>query len=154
MNLKEFLQLAGQQGKVVVMGEDGNVKGVFLSYDEFQKLSGTGAAASGAQVQQPKPREDLSEKVNREILQAQLEEVISSTNGGTAAPMRIPTPMDLADEFEPVERIDSLISKRAHDLFKSVPAEAGILDFPYGDFTTPHVTQTSDEEIKPNFDDI
>src|SRR5690349_17246168 len=78
MNLKDFLKLAGQQGKVVVVGDDGSVKGVFLPFDEYQKLTGGPSAE--------KVQEDITEKVNREILLAQLEEVISSADGGTGSP--------------------------------------------------------------------
>ncbi|HEX3095795.1 MAG TPA: hypothetical protein VHQ20_01610 [Patescibacteria group bacterium] len=153
MNLKDFLQLAGQQGKVVVIGEDGNVKGVFLNFDEYQKLAGNKS------VEQTK--EDLTERVNREILLAQLEEVISSTNGGLAAALpHEDVEMEVQEElqFEPVERIDSVLSKRAQDLFKSIPVDdaplAGPLISPYRDYRTPDVASSSDEEIKPNFDDI
>ncbi len=135
MNLKDFLQLAGQQGKVIVMGDDGNVKGVFLPFDEYQKLSGNPT--------KPQPQEDITEKVNREILRAQLEEVISTTDGGTAnSQFSVPEPLVIE---EPAERIDSLISKRAQHLFKSIPNY---------DYIPPEVASTSDEEIKPNFDDI
>ena len=147
MELKDFLQLAGQQGKVVVIGEDGNVKGMFLSFDEFQKLSGQDPSAAKA------PPQDLTEKANREILQAQLEEVISSTNGGLGAAMPEPEEIE-AQIIEPLERIDSVLSKRAQELFKSIPVDPMPMDYPYRDYTTPHVSHNSDEEIKPNFDDI
>ena len=140
MNLKDFLQLAGQQGKVVVMGEDGNVKGVFLSFDEFKKLSGAG----GGDVSRSS-EETLAEKANREILQAQLEEVISISDGGK-----------LIEEFQEVaqtaERIDSVLSKRAQELFKSIPFDP--TQSPHRDFRAPEVASTSDEEISTNFDDI
>ncbi len=140
MNFKDFLQLAGQQGKVVVMGEDGNVRGVFLSFDEFQKLAG----ASGGVTSRPS-EETLAEKANREILQAQLEEVISISDGGK-----------LVEEFQEVaqtaERIDSVLSKRAQELFKSIPFDPTQL--PHRDFRAPEVASTSDEEISTNFDDI
>ena len=57
MILKDFLKLAGQQGKVVVVGEDGNVRGVFLSFDEYQKLSGS----SEENFQKP-VQENITEK--------------------------------------------------------------------------------------------
>lgn len=40
MNLKELLQFSGKDGKIVIAGEDGEVMGVFLSFDEYQKISG------------------------------------------------------------------------------------------------------------------
>lgn len=141
MNLKDFLQLAGSQGKVLVMGEDGNPKGVFLPYGEYQKLLGT-EAPSDTTVEQVK--EDLAEKANREILQAQLEEVISTTDGGTAT-AQIDSDAVSAIDPHPPERIDSLISKRANDLFKSIPNY---------NYIPPEVATSIDEEIKPNFDDI
>lgn len=125
MDLQDFLKLAGKEGKVVIVSEDGTVKGVFLGYEEYQKISG------GKSYDQQK--EDIAEKVNREILQAQLEEVISPSDGGTIGTV------------ESAERIDSLINKRAQDLFKSIPYN----------YSIPEVaTNATDEEIKPNFDDI
>lgn len=146
MNLKDFLQLAGKQGKVVIVDEAGEVKGVFLPYDEYQKIVGEKSA-------KPEPTaEDVAEKVNREILQAQLEEVISSSDGGTSQSnlQNVTIENDLVDEPVDVsftaERIDSLINKRAQDLFKSIP---------YNFTAAPEVSSAaSDEEIKPNFDDI
>lgn len=136
MNLQDFLKLAGQQGKVLVIDEHGNAKGVFLPFDEYQKLVGSPT--------QEQVKEDITEKANREILLAQLEEVISSSDGGTGIPMK---------EYQPAERIDSVLSKRAQDLFKSMPYNPTAMPF---NFTAqPDVTTSaSDEEIKPNFDDI
>jgi hypothetical protein len=146
MNLKDFLKLAGQQGKVVVVGDDGSVKGVFLPFDEYQKLSGGPS--------QEKVQEDITEKVNREILLAQLEEVISSADGGTGKPMlQTPPPGMPAEEFAPLERIDSILNSRAADLFKSMPHNPNAS--PYTFTGQPDITTSaSDEEIKPNFDDI
>jgi hypothetical protein len=137
MNLQDFLKLAGKQGKVVVLGEDGNVKGVFLPMAEYQKLSG---------VKSPeKQKEDIIEKVNREILQAQLEEVISSADAAIGNSETETQNPGLPQYANNAERIDSLLNKRAQDLFKSMPY----------DFTAPEVTSMAgDEEIKPNFDDI
>ena len=141
MELKDFLKLAGQQGKVVVIGEDGNVRGVFLSLGEYQRLSGVKAAT--------KSEADIAEQVNREILQAQLEEVISTVDGGTAGNQLNPPIPDLEIDANPPERIDSLLSKRAQELFRSVPFEP-----PHRDYRPPQVASTSDEEISTNFDDI
>jgi hypothetical protein len=142
MDLKDFLQLAGKQGKVLVIGDDGNAKGIFLPFDEYQKLSG------GKPQQQAKPQEDIVEKVNREILQAQLEDVISSNDGGNSASQLLSDPVAVAEEpidLNPPERIDSLINKRAQDLFKTIPNY---------NYIPPEVATSVDEEIKPNFDDI
>jgi hypothetical protein len=133
MNLKDFLKLAGQEGKVVVVGEDGEVRGVFLPLAEYQKLAGE---------QTEKPAENLVEKANREILQAQLEEVISSVDGGTASSQFT---AEALSQNLPAERIDALLNRRAQELFKSVP------NYHY---TPPEVTSLADEEIAPNFDDI
>jgi hypothetical protein len=144
MNLKDILQLSGEQGKVVIVGEDGEVKGVLLSFDEYTKMGGsTSPAKSG-----PRPSaEELAEQVNREILQAQLEEVISSSD---AALPELPMEESKPESFSMMsnaERIDSLIQKRAQNLFKSMP---------YNYTGSPEVTSTpaNDEEIRPNFDDI
>lgn len=153
MNLKDFLQLAGKQGKVVVMGEDGNVKGVFLSFDEYQKLSGNNFESASVVEQ-----ESVAEKANKEILQAQLEEVISMSDGGTAAnrpQLDLNTEEDITEaliDLSPPERIDSVLSKRAQELFKSIPFDP--TQSPHRDFRTPEVASTSDEEISTNFDDI
>lgn len=146
MNLKDLLQLAGEQGKVVVIDEAGDVKGVFLSFDEYQKIGGTAPVAA------KHPPEDMTEKVNREILQAQLEEVISSADAALPE-----LPMHETSLDEPVsyssnaERIDSLISKRAQNLFKSMPYN---YTAPPEVTTAAQVDSSIDEEIKPNFDDI
>ncbi len=147
MELKDFLKLAEQQGKVLIMGEDGNPKGMFLSFDEYQRLNG------GVAVKPAQPQEDVAEQANREILRAQLEEVISTNDGGSGNPsaMKITEEevLDEAVDLNPPERIDSVLSKRAQELFKSIPYES-----PHKDFKTPEVATNSDEEIKPNFDDI
>ncbi len=140
MTLKDFLKLAGEQGKVVVVGEDGSVKGVFLPYEQYQKISG------GKSYDQQK--EDVTEKVNREILNAQLEEVMAPSDVTIShAPVStLPVSGEFELEFNSnAERIDSLLSKRAQNLFKSIPY----------DYSVPEVsTASADEEIKPNFDDI
>lgn len=131
MNVDEFLKLAGEQGKVVVLGEDGSVKGVFLQYAEYLKISGNKSY--------DQQKEDVAEKANREILQAQLEEVMSPTDVAFA------NSVNSAEFASNAERIDSLLNKRAQNLFKSIPY----------DYSVPEVATTAtDEEIKPNFDDI
>ncbi len=145
MNIKDYLNLAGEQGKVVIVSDDGKVQGVLLPYDEYKKIAGN-------KPQEPKlSAEDIAEKVNREILQAQLEEVISVADAALPEAV-LPNP----DLQEPqvyssnAERIDSLINKRAQNLFKSMP---------YNYTGTPEVKvdipeASVDEEISTNFDDI
>lgn len=142
MNLKDLLQLAGQQGKVVVIDEAGDVKGVFLPFNEYKKIAGN-------KPQEVVPSaEDIAEQVNREILQAQLEEVISLADAALPE-LPLSDPSLLAEPsaiMSNAERIDSLINKRAQNLFKSMP---------YNYTAAPEViTTATDEEIKPNFDDI
>lgn len=146
MNINDFLKLAGEQGKVVVLGEDGSVKGIFLQYEEYLKMSG--------QKSFDQQKEDIAEKVNREILQAQLEEVMSPSdvaigNNIILEPLNLDVTNVVPDEpiefSSNAERIDSLLNKRAQNLFKSIPYN----------YSVPEVaTSASDEEIKPNFDDI
>lgn len=140
MTIQELLQLAGEQGKVVVVDEQGELKAVLLSGQDYQKLSGDGPT---------KTVEDETEVVNREILRAQLEEVMALP--GIVQPME-----------EPIERIDSLLARRAEDLFRSIPAADSAAN-PYTNFSPPDVNTIDDssrrssteaEEIKPNFDDI
>lgn len=139
MTIQELLQLAGQQGKVVIVDETGEVKGVLLPFDEYKKIAGNKPQASALTA------EDIAEKVNREILQAQLEEVISSADAALPE-LPLVDPILESPLMSNAERIDSLINKRAQNLFKSMP---------YNYTGTPEVTTTaSDEEIKPNFDDI
>jgi hypothetical protein len=127
----------------VVIDDSGNVQGVFLPFDEYQKLTG---GKSAVQTQ-----EDIAETVNREILQAQLEEVISSLDGGTAQPETDEETLDVS----PVERIDALLNKRAQELFRSMPHNSVSPNpMPYNYTAPPEVATTSDEEMKPNFDDI
>lgn len=140
MTLDDLLKLAGEQGRVVVVGEDGAVKGVFLPYEHYQKISG------GKSYDQQK--EDVAEQVNREILNAQLEEVMAPSDVVIShlPQTPVPIPEESVLEFSTnAERIDSLLSKRAQNLFKSIPY----------DYSVPEVnTASADEEIKPNFDDI
>lgn len=131
---------------MVVLGEDGSVKGIFLQYEEYLKMSG--------QKSFDQQKEDIAEKVNREILQAQLEEVMSPSdvaigNNIILEPLNLDVTNVVPDEpiefSSNAERIDSLLNKRAQNLFKSIPYN----------YSVPEVaTSASDEEIKPNFDDI
>lgn len=143
MNLKDLIKLADQQGRVVVVGEDGEVKGVFLSYSDFEKLSG--------EVATIKPQLD-PEKINREILEAQLKDTVDLGNKNLEIIDKIvqmPTP------------IQDILSRRVKDLFVSHPY--GRQEAPEYDlrqevmdpsFGQPVVESDSEEEIKPNFDDI
>ncbi len=127
MNIPDLLKLAGEQGKVVILDEQGNLKAVLLSGDDYQTLTGGQTAQQTAETD--------AERVNREILQAQLEEVMALP--GIAQP-----------DMDPPESIGSVLSRRAEDLFRSLPIN------PHTNFSAPEVTTEADEEIKPNFDDI
>lgn len=146
MNIKDLIKLAGDQGKVLVIGDDGEMKGVFLSYADYQKLSGqTQTAVAG-----PDP-----EKINREILEAQLKENIDASNKNLeviASPLSAPTP------------IANILSERARDLFVSHPygrqeaplydLREEVMDPNFNKPMPPQVDVDNEEEIKPNFDDI
>ncbi len=146
MNLKDLINLAGQQGKVVVVNDEGEVKGVFLGEAEYRKMSGS---------EKPQVEEVDREKINREILEAQLRENMDlgesnlETIGG---PIKMPEP------------IGQILQDRARSLFVSHPAAARVdeidydpreevMDPNYGRLAAPRVSM-DDEEIKPNFDDI
>lgn len=140
MNIKDYLHLAGEQGKVVIISDDGKVQGVLLPYEEYKKIAGN------KPVEPKLSAEDVAEKVNREILQAQLEEVISSTDAARPEAVLL-EPTDEPPAYSSnAERIDSLINKRAQNLFKAMP---------YNYTGTPEVqSEAQDEEISTNFDDI
>lgn len=127
----------------MIVGDDGQIQGVLLPYDEYKKIAGN-------KPQEPKQTaEDIAEKINREILQAQLEEVISVADASLPeAILPNPESQEPPSYSSNAERIDSLINKRAQNLFKSMP---------YNYTGTPDVTSTpqaQDEEISTNFDDI
>ncbi len=87
MNIQELLKIAGEQGKVVIVDAEGSIQGVYLDYVEYQKLTCT--STKGA-----KPSDKLNEqieRINREILQAQLEEV--------TAPVNLPTTSVNKDDY-------------------------------------------------------
>lgn len=129
MNIKDLLQLAGKQGKVVIVSETGEVKGVFVDYAEYQRLSFGKTAAE--------PAAD-PERINREILEAQLKDNMDLNNNleTLAGDMKLKMP----------EPIGKALQQRAQSLFVSQPAP----DINYG----PRVSIEAEEEIKPNFDDI
>lgn len=150
MTVQELLQLAGENGKVVIVNAIGNVEAVLVPYIEYQKLSlpKSGTTTDNAIKEQINP-----ETVNAEITQAQLEEVIAIADGGTAQ-----SELAVVDSTSSFERIDQVISKRAQDLFRSVPGpDASLPDtsLPVApSAANQNQTSFSDEEIKPNFDDI
>ena len=142
MTIQELLKLAGDQGKVVVVDEAGDVKGVFLSYESYQQTAGTSLASV-------KPVAPDPEIVNREILEAQLQDDAV-----------LPAPAE-AVQSDTAERLDSLLSRRAEQLFRAMPhrverdfhdLRSEVID-PNFNFNAPDVS-TDDEVIKPNFDDI
>lgn len=145
MNLKELLKLAGEQGKVVIVGDDGEVKGVFQTYAQYSKTN------SGAS-QPEEPAED-PEKINRAILEAQLKDNVDlSNNLETIEP-----------ELKMPEPISQILQDRARNLFVARPAPAlddysydprdEVTDPNFGRVNAPLVS-VDQEEIKPNFDDI
>lgn len=146
MNLKELLKLAGEQGKVVVVGDDGEVKGIFVSYAEYQKNH----PGKGAE----QPQHD-AEKVNREILEAQLKDNIAPSNHNLET---------VEPEVELPESIGEILQQRAQNLFVSRPAP-GLDNFDYDPreesehpamqrTASPTISIADDEEIKPSFEDI
>ena len=150
MNIKDLINLAGEQGKVVVLGDDGEVKGVFLVYNEYQKLSAIKAG-------QGKKPEQVIEHINREILQAQLTESLE------ASTKKIET--EQGSTTSPSRPFGNLLTKRAQELFADKPfgrseepsydMRAEVVDPNFGrPPLQPVVESDNDEEIKPEFDDI
>lgn len=148
MNIKELLSLAGDQGKIVVVNDLGEIKGVYLAYEEYQKLVGHKPVAHAKKTE----TENEAEKINRAILEAQLKDETTPLDPIPTAPL-----------YQPVERLDSMLSRRAEQLFKSMPhreiprspqvdMRSEVID-PNFDFSAPSVTN-DDEVIRPNFDDI
>lgn len=173
MNLKDLIKLASRDGKIVVIGDDGEVKGVFLSYDEYARLAGVMNAAG------PAEHGPNAEKVNREILEAQLNEHVdlSNKNLETVAPLHAGAPnVPLAEPWP----IKNILARRARDLFASQPygrqeppeydPRQEVVDPNFGStlvypplsakpapaasMLSPRVETDGDEEIRPNFDDI
>lgn len=136
-SLQNLISLVGDENsKVFIVNEQGDLKAVMLGLAEYQRLL-------GAKLQ--RAIEDV-EKINREIVQAQLSE---EAPGETplAAPVAAP------------ESIGELLSKKADLLFRSAPGprvqedlRSEVID-PNFDFTTPPA-ETDDEVIRPSFDDI
>lgn len=151
MNIKELLELAGELGKVVVVDDSGNVKGVFVTYESFQRLMGSNLAQSDS------PESDVAEKVNRAIIEAQMQD----DDDLPAAEAAVAVPVESVGGAP--QRLNSLLSKRAEELFKSIPQNkaavrekvdmrAEVID-PNFDWNAPE-GGNDDEEIRPNFDNI
>lgn len=177
MNLKDLLQFAGQEGKVVIAGEDGEVKGVFLSFAEYQRLA-------GVELGQAAPAGPDPEKVNREILDAQLTDTVDSSNKNLETisestteshvePVGESVPDELPQTVIMPSPIKNILARRAKDLFMNQPYgrqeppqydlreevmdptfDEPIMYPPVQVITQPKVESDADEEIKPNFDDI
>ena len=173
MNLKELLQFAGKDGKIVIAGDDGEVKGIFMSFTDYQRLSGGGVAKTVPAGPDP-------EVINREILKAQLTDTLDLDNKN----LETIEETELDPVTEPVPQtvimpspIKSILAKRAKDLFINQPygrqepppydLRQEVMDPTFGIPSTQPVPQSvpepishpvveteSDEEIKPNFDDI
>ncbi len=147
MNLKELLKLAGEQGKVVIVGDDGDVKGLLLTYAEYQK--------NHPQQDSTDARPD-PEKINREILEAQLKDNIAPSNHNLET---------VAAEVTMPESIGQILQERAQNLFVSKPAPPTLNEINYDPreesehpalqrTASSTISLTDDEEIKPNFEDI
>lgn len=150
MNIKDLINLAGEQGKVVVLDEGGEVKGVFLVYNEYQKL------AAIKPIREEKPQQ-IIETVNREILQAQLTESLDTSNKNLETVEEV--------KYIPPQPLGDLLSKRAQELFADKPfgrsesplydMRSEVVDPNFGKPPLqPVVESDNDEEIKPEFDDI
>ncbi len=165
MNLKDLLQLSGENGKAVIVGDDGEVKGVFLSFEEYQRLN-KGRDGHGKSVLEKKPKLD-PEKVNREILDAQLTDTLDLDNKNleiVSSDDSVSTESSQSSSHSTVSAptpIKNILHKRAKDLFINQPygrqeppeydIREEVMDPTFGQ---PIVETESDEEIKPNFDDI
>lgn len=158
MNLKDLLQFVEQDGKVIIAGEDGEVKGVFLSFAQYQLLSGDKPITQTPQGPDP-------EKINREILEAQLTDTVDLENKNleTIVPNQVEKVVSMPTP------IKNILSRRAKDLFMNQPygrqeppeydMREEVMDPNFGKPTPqpiaqPLVETEADEEIKPNFDDI
>lgn len=147
MNLKDLLKLAGEQGKVVIVGEDGEIKGVLVSHSDYSK--------SNPAFDKPVPPVEDPEKVNRAILEAQLKDNMDLSGGSNLE--------TIEPDLKMPEPISQILQDRARNLFVARPAPAledyaydpreEVVDPKYGRVNAPLVS-VDQEEIKPNFDDI
>lgn len=161
--------MAGQQGKVVVVDEQGQVKGVFMSAAQYSNLT----KSSQLKVQNQKRIEDAIERVNQAILRAQLEDDEIAPGRERLETFDDPnqTKIDFAklsnvkqsqnsSEVSP-SQLSSLLTKRAEQLFTSKPfgRSTGPVYDMRSEVIAPNFGQEpesehDDEEIAPNFDDI
>jgi hypothetical protein len=146
VTLKDLIKLAGQEGKVIIIDDDGRVKGVFLSEVAYRQMGGS---------EKPPVEAVDREKINREILEAQLRENVDLGKGNLetiSGPIQMPKP------------IGQILQERVQNLFVSHPASfhtpdidynqpGEVVDPNYGHRAAPRVS-IDEEEIKPNFDDI
>ncbi len=141
----------------MVVGDDGEVKGVFLSFSKYQAL--TGKESTNQTVSGPDP-----EVINREILQAQLTETLVVDNKNLEVISESVSPVD-NKVVVPLSPIKNILAKRAKDLFMNQPfgrqepplydLREEVMDPNFGvPLPQPVVETEADEEIKPNFDDI
>ncbi len=151
MNIKELLNIAGKNGKVVIMDSDGEVSGVLMSLDEYRNVT-------NSEFVKPKPKLD-PEIVNKEILNAQLSDSIEAQNNKNLE--------TFSEDRAPLtaQPLGSLLTKRAQEIFGDKPfgrseappydMRAEVIDPNYGKAPLqPVVESDNDEEIKPDFDDI
>lgn len=122
MNIKQLIELCNtQQGKVLVVDEAGEVKLVIMAPKDFAVLSSGTVAATEPTID--------PEQVNQEILNAQLHEEILPPAPAPSTPSHIST----------------TLSKKAKQLFRSVPADLPLAP-------TPHGLDLRSEVIDPSFD--
>ncbi|QQS23157.1 hypothetical protein IPM19_01150 [bacterium] len=161
MDIKDLLQLAGKNGKVIIVNEDGEVKGVFLSEGQYAGLTPKNGVGDKIAVPALDP-----EVVNREILQAQLSDNVDLDNKN----LETIAPVNPIHMYSPPSPIKNILARRARDLFVSSPygrqeppeydMREEVMDPTFGQppiMQTPSASpmvEDSDEEIKPNFDDI
>lgn len=147
MNIKDLLNIAGEQGKVVIMDSEGEVSGVLMSLEEYRNLT-------DLQLKKPEPKLD-PEIINKEILNAQLSDTVELPTKNLEvieSPATSPSPLG------------NLLSKRAEELFSEKPFGRGeqpaydmrseVIDPNFGKPLQPVIESDNDEEIKPEFDDI
>jgi hypothetical protein len=155
MNIKDLVNLAGEEGKVVVLGDDGEVKGIFLVYNEYQKL----AAIKPIRQEAPRPDPEL---INREILKAQLSDTVEVSNKNLET-IEEPTESDAV--LSSPQPLGNLLSKRAQEIFGEKPfgnstqplydMRSEVIDPSFGrPPLQPVVESDNDEEIKTDFEDI
>jgi hypothetical protein len=154
MTIQDLTQLAGKQGKVVIIDTDGKVVGIFLSEAQYHQLVG----ANINDTTMVQPVSIPAEQVNREILNAQLDEISQiavSNNLETFQPQSMVAP----------ERIGNILSQRAQELFvakennlepeNKFDLREEVMDPSYiAKSQRPVANIDTEEEIRPNFDDI